>query len=50
MSGRSGNGMDWDKLKVFHVVADAGSFTMLASRSGFLSQPSAGRYPRLSRN
>src|SRR5260370_42429841 len=34
MSGRSGlgtlfggGGMDWDKLRVFHAVAEAGSFT-----------------------
>ena len=24
---RGGNGMDWDKLRVFHAVAEAGSFT-----------------------
>lgn len=27
MPGRQGSSMDWDKLRVFHTVADAGSFT-----------------------
>lgn len=27
MSGRQGTMMDWDKLRVFHTVAEAGSFT-----------------------
>jgi DNA-binding transcriptional LysR family regulator len=42
MSGRSGNGMDWDKLKVFHVVADAGSFTHAGETLG-LSQSAVSR-------
>jgi DNA-binding transcriptional LysR family regulator len=39
---RSGNGMDWDKLKVFHVVADAGSFTHAGETLG-LSQSAVSR-------
>src|ERR1700716_4733211 len=47
MSGRSGTlfgggGMDWDKLRVFHAVAEAGSFTH-AGEALNLSQPAARR-------
>ncbi|MEM8800390.1 MAG: LysR family transcriptional regulator [Pseudomonadota bacterium] len=34
--------MDWDKLRIFHSVADAGSFTAAATRSGG-SQPALSR-------
>lgn len=35
-------GLDWDKLRVFHAVADAGSFTRAADRLG-LSQSAISR-------
>jgi len=38
----AGGGMDWDKLKVFHVVADAGSFTHAGEQLG-LSQSAVSR-------
>ena len=28
------NIMDWDKLRIFHAVADAGSFTHAGPRAG----------------
>src|SRR5205823_4539362 len=37
-----GNGMDWDKLRVFHAVAEAGSFTH-AGESLNLSQSAVSR-------
>lgn len=39
---RRGGGMDWDKLKIFHVVADAGSFTHAGEQLG-LSQSAVSR-------
>lgn len=38
----SSNGMDWDKLKVFHVAAEAGSFTHAGEALG-LSQSAVSR-------
>jgi DNA-binding transcriptional LysR family regulator len=38
----SSNGMDWDKLKVFHVAAEAGSFTHAGETLG-LSQSAVSR-------
>jgi DNA-binding transcriptional LysR family regulator len=37
-----GNGMDWDKLKVFHAAAEAGSFTHAGEQLG-LSQSAVSR-------
>ena len=36
------NGMDWDKLKVFHAAAEAGSFTHAGEQLG-LSQSAVSR-------
>ena len=36
------NSMDWDKLKVFHAAAEAGSFTHAGERLG-LSQSAVSR-------
>src|SRR6201984_3675363 len=41
-STAKGNGMDWDKLRVFHAVAEAGSFTH-AGESLNLSQSAVSR-------
>jgi len=38
----SNNSMDWDKLKVFHAAAEAGSFTHAGERLG-LSQSAVSR-------
>jgi DNA-binding transcriptional LysR family regulator len=38
----TGNSMDWDKLKVFHAAAEAGSFTHAGERLG-LSQSAVSR-------
>ena len=38
----SNNTMDWDKLKVFHAAAEAGSFTHAGERLG-LSQSAVSR-------
>ena len=38
----AGNGMDWDKLKVFHAAAEAGSFTHAGEQLG-LSQSAVSR-------
>ena len=38
----NGNGMDWDKLKVFHAAAEAGSFTHAGEQLG-LSQSAVSR-------
>ncbi|SDH46409.1 LysR family transcriptional regulator [Roseospirillum parvum] len=39
---RQGNRLDWDKLRVFHAVAEAGSFTHAGERLG-LSQSAVSR-------
>ena len=39
---RTNNSMDWDKLKVFHAAAEAGSFTHAGERLG-LSQSAVSR-------
>jgi len=39
---RNGKGMDWDKLKVFHAAAEAGSFTHAGEQLG-LSQSAVSR-------
>ena len=38
--------MDWDKLKVFHAAAEAGSFTHAGSGSACRSRRCRGRYQR----
>ena len=40
--GRVGTIMDWDKLKVFHAAAEAGSFTHAGEQLG-LSQSAVSR-------
>ena len=40
--GAPGTSMDWDKLKVFHAAAEAGSFTHAGERLG-LSQSAVSR-------
>ena len=40
--------MDWDKLKVFHAAAVAGSFRTPVSGSACLSRRCRGRYRRWS--
>ena len=42
MAHTSGSSMDWDKLKVFHAAAEAGSFTHAGERLG-LSQSAVSR-------
>ncbi len=42
LAGEKRGGMDWDKLKIFHVVADAGSFTHAGETLG-LSQSAVSR-------
>jgi DNA-binding transcriptional LysR family regulator len=41
-TGRKHNLMDWDKLKVFHAAAEAGSFTHAGEQLG-LSQSAVSR-------
>ena len=40
--GQPGSSMDWDKLKVFHAAAEAGSFTHAGEQLG-LSQSAVSR-------
>ena len=42
MIAKQGMGMDWDKLKVFHAAAEAGSFTHAGEQLG-LSQSAVSR-------
>lgn len=42
MTGAPGDGMDWDKLRIFHAAADAGSFTRAGEALG-LSQSAVSR-------
>ena len=39
--------MDWDKLKVFHAAAEAGSFTHAGEQLGCRSRRCRGRYRAL---
>ena len=42
--------MDWEKLKIFHVVAEAGSFTHAGEALNLRNPPSAGKSRRWSRS
>ena len=42
--------MDWDKLKVFHAAAEAGSFTHAGEQLGCRNPPCRGRSARWSRS
>ena len=36
--------MDWDKLKIFHAVAEAGSFTSATVNLNLVSQQSVDKF------
>lgn len=44
------NNFDWDKLRIFHAVAGAGSFTHAGHDLNCRNQPSAGRFQRWSQS